>query len=116
VYCKQKRRCRACPNGEILKCGMLVCLGACSGLTPAFRRYIRRRGVEWFEIVLFGRNGVGLYTSKAAARPPHSQFWRRQGYTRGGNADVCERKGLAGKAICKTMRTKGEQTGFGAER
>ena len=27
----------------------------------------------------------------------------------GGNADNHERKGLAGKAICKTMKTKGEQ-------
>jgi len=28
----------------------------------------------------------------------------------GGNADVDQRKGLAGKAICKTMKTKGPQT------
>jgi len=27
----------------------------------------------------------------------------------GGNADRCEYKGVAGKAICKTMKTKGEQ-------
>src|SRR6267154_149921 len=29
----------------------------------------------------------------------------------GGNADVCEYKGLAGKAIRKTMKTKGRQNG-----
>jgi len=29
--------------------------------------------------------------------------------TPGGNADGCERKGLAGKAICKTMKTKGHK-------
>ena len=28
----------------------------------------------------------------------------------GGNADVDQRKGLAGKAICKTVKTKGPQT------
>jgi hypothetical protein len=61
------------------------------------------------EIALLGRNGGVLYTSKAAARPPHSQFWRWKGAHPGGNADNHERKGLAGKAICKTMKTKGEQ-------
>src|SRR5947209_916220 len=32
--------------------------------------------------------------------------------TPGGNADVYQSKGLAGKAICKTMKTKGRQNRF----
>jgi len=39
---------------------------------------------------------------KIASRPPHP----------GGNADVYQRKGIAGKAICKTMKTKGRQIGI----
>jgi len=31
-----------------------------------------------------------------------------------GNADGCERKGVAGKAIRKNMKTKGEAIGSGA--
>jgi len=34
------------------------------------------------------------------------------GVTPGGNADVSQSKGLAGKAICKTMKTKGRQNRF----
>ena len=34
------------------------------------------------------------------------------GVTPGGNADVYQRKGLAGKAIRKTMKTKGRQNRF----
>jgi ABC-type sugar transport system substrate-binding protein len=30
----------------------------------------------------------------------------------GGNADNYQNKRVAGKAICKTMKTKGEQTGL----
>ena len=37
------------------------------------------------------------------------QILEVEGGTPGGNADNDERKGLAGKAICKTMKTKGEQ-------
>jgi hypothetical protein len=32
--------------------------------------------------------------------------------TPGGNADRYQTKGVAGKAICKTMKTKGRQTGI----
>ena len=32
--------------------------------------------------------------------------------TPGGNADGYQNKRVAGKAICKTMKTKGEQTGL----
>ena len=37
------------------------------------------------------------------------QILEAEGGTPGGNADNDERKGLAGKAICMTMKTKGEQ-------
>ena len=36
---------------------------------------------------------------------------KRFGGTPGGNADVSANKGFAGKAIRKTMKTKGRQTG-----
>jgi hypothetical protein len=67
------------------------------------------------EIALLGRNGGVLYTSKAAAclrqagKTAALQILEANGGTPGGNADNDERKGLAGKAICKTMKTKGEQ-------
>ena len=38
-------------------------------------------------------------------RPPHP----------GGNADVSQNKGVAGKAIRKTMKTKGEQSAIGTQ-
>jgi len=36
-------------------------------------------------------------------------WWTR---TPGGNADDYQNKRVPGKAICKTMKTKGEQTGL----
>jgi hypothetical protein len=37
-------------------------------------------------------------------------------YTLGGNADVYQKKGLAEKAIRKTVKTKGQQNGNGKVR
>jgi len=54
------------------------------------------KGIDWrgrqVDVVVLGKSGLG-------------------GHTRGGNADVFENKGFAGKAIRKTMKTKGRQNG-----
>src|SRR5882762_2387036 len=47
----------------------------------------------------------------SASRRSCASEKRFGGHTRGGNADVFETKGFAGKAIRKTMKTKGRQNG-----
>ena len=47
----------------------------------------------------------------SASRRSCASEKRFGGHTRGGNADVYEQKGLAGKATRKTMKTKGRQNG-----
>ena len=48
--------------------------------------------------------------TQRARRPEHRDH-RVAGHAPGGNADGYQNKGFAGKAIRKTMKTKGRQTG-----
>jgi hypothetical protein len=63
-----------------------------------------------------GEKGKWFVHLESGGKAAALQILEAEGVHPGGNADVCERKGLGGKAICKTMKTKGEQIGFGAER
>jgi len=61
------------------------------------------------EIALLGRNGKWFVHLESGGKTAALQILEVEGGTPGGNADNDERNGLAGKAICKTMKTKGEQ-------
>ena len=72
----------------------------CAPCTKPRRRVLRLRSWEKWRCFVHLESG-----GKTAAL----QILEAEGGTPGGNADNDERKGLAGKAICMTMKTKGEQ-------
>jgi len=51
---------------------------------------------------------LGLeFAARATRDAEMARIWWSEGCHPGGNADDYQNKGIAGKAICKTMKTKG---------